>query len=81
MKRIICLFFGHKYSLAQKLTDHSRRICCTRCRQSFAMNDDVRAVLPWDASFHRLYESQGVTIEYQPWEFSGSPIKAQGEQP
>lgn len=70
MRKLICFFFGHRYTLAQKLTPQSRRICCTRCRQSFAMNDDVRAVVDWDADFHRMYETHGVAIKYQPWEFN-----------
>lgn len=79
MKRLICMFFGHKYTLAQKLTPHSRRICCTRCRQSFAMNDDVRVVIEWDAEFHRMYEAQGTKITYQPWEFHSEAPTAKGE--
>jgi len=34
----------------------------------FAMNDDVRCVIPWDAEFHRMYESHGVKIVYLDWE-------------
>ena len=66
--RVVCLLFGHKYVLTQSLSQQSRRVACTRCRHMFAMNDDVRAVVPWDAGFHRLYESQGVQIKYQHWE-------------
>ena len=66
--RVVCLFFGHKYVLTQNLSKQSRRVACTRCRQMFAMNDDVGAVVPWDAGFHRLYESEGVQIKYQHWE-------------
>lgn len=66
--RVVCLFFGHKYVLTQNLSKQSRRVACTRCRQMFAMNDDVCAVVPWDSEFHRLYESQGVRIKYQHWE-------------
>ncbi len=48
--RVVCLFFGHKYVLTQNLSKQSRRVACTRCRQMFAMNDDVRAVVPWDSN-------------------------------
>lgn len=72
MNEFLCFLLGHKYKLAQKLSNESRRICCTRCRKSFAMNDDVRAVVEWDGSFHRMYESHGVSIKYQPWEFDKS---------
>lgn len=69
-KRVPCLLFGHRYVLTQKLTEQSRRIACTRCRRMFAMNDDVRAVVEWDSTFHRLYETFGVKIKYRDWEAS-----------
>lgn len=68
LRKVMCLFFGHKYVLTQQLSKQSRRIACTRCHEMFAMNDDVRAVVPWDASFHELYEQQGVHIKYKHWE-------------
>lgn len=68
LKKVICLFFGHRYVLTQELSKYSRRIACTRCNEMFAMNDDVRAVVPWDAEFHKLYEDQGIKIKYQHWE-------------
>ena len=70
MSKLICFLFSHKYFLAQKLTEHSRRVCCHRCSQSFAMNDDVRAVIDWDAELHRLYQSHGIEIKYLKFEFS-----------
>jgi len=33
------------------------------------MNDDCRIIVNWDASFHSLYESQGVKIKYLDEEF------------
>jgi len=70
MKDLICFLFGHKYFVAQVLSPQSRRLCCRWCSKSFAMNDDARSLLPWDAEFHRLYESHGVEIKYLPFEFS-----------
>ena len=66
--RIVCFFFKHKYVLTQKLSPQSCRIACTRCHRIFAMNDDVRCVIDWDASFHQMYEARGIKIKYQPWE-------------
>jgi hypothetical protein len=43
------------------------------------MNDDCRALVDWDASFHRMYESHGVTIEYQPWEFKKHNVEVRGD--
>jgi hypothetical protein len=65
----LCFFFGHKYRLAQELSPQSRRVCCKRCRKSFAMNDDTRILVDWDAEFHRMYERHGIEIKYQPWEY------------
>lgn len=69
---LLCFFFGHKYKVVQELSPQSRRVCCTRCKNSFAMNDDTMTLVDWDASFHRMYESHGVKIEYKPWEFNGT---------
>lgn len=68
LKKVLCLFFGHRYVLTQELTRYSRRVACTRCKEMFAMNDDVRAVVPWNSEFHKLYESQGIEIKYKHWE-------------
>lgn len=70
MNDLLCFFFGHKYFVAQELKSYSRRMCCKRCSRSFAMNDDVRVLVPWDASFHKMYEEHGVKIKYLPFEFS-----------
>ena len=66
----ICFFFGHKYKMVQKLSPQTRRVCCARCHKSFAMNDDVRSLLPWDYEFHNMYESHGVKIVYKGFEFT-----------
>jgi len=71
MKKWLCFFFGHRYWVAQELTAWSRRLCCKRCGQMFAMNDDCKALVPWDAEFHRLYESHGIPITYQQIEGQG----------
>ncbi|MEN6547923.1 MAG: hypothetical protein ABFE07_17945, partial [Armatimonadia bacterium] len=68
MKDFICFLFGHKYMITQRLPYASARLCCRRCRRMFAMNDDVRCVLPWDSEFHCMYESHGVKIVYLDWE-------------
>jgi hypothetical protein len=34
------------------------------------MNDDVNILIEWDSDFHRLYERQGIKIEYLDFEFS-----------
>jgi uncharacterized protein YbaR (Trm112 family) len=42
--------------VVRELTGHSRKLYCRRCGRYFAMNDDVRILLPWDADFEKLYE-------------------------
>jgi hypothetical protein len=34
----------------------------------WGMNDDVRAVIRWDAELADCYRVIGVALEYQPWE-------------
>lgn len=77
LNELLCLLTGHKYRVAQELTDHSRRLGCTRCGKAFAMSDDVQCVNHWDAAYHRMYESHGIKIEYKPWEFGGHNAKDQ----
>lgn len=66
--KIMCLLGRHKYVATQEFTDYSRRIACRRCRRMFAMNDDMRCVVPWDSEFHRMYEVMGHSINYKDWE-------------
>lgn len=70
MDKYLCFFFGHKYFVVQKLSPVARRMCCKRCSESFAMNDEVKSLLPWDSEFHKLYADFGVKIKYLPFEFS-----------
>lgn len=46
MRKIICYVFGHKYKVLRRITNTIRELKCERCRKEFAMNDDVRCVLP-----------------------------------
>lgn len=66
--KLRCLFFGHKYAVTQKFSPISRRLACTRCRDMFAMNDEVRALVEWSGEFHKMYELFGHEIKYLPWE-------------
>lgn len=72
----MCFLFDHKYFIAQELNSYSRRMCCGRCHQSFAMNDDTQILIDWDSSFHRMYERHGVEIKYLPIEFRANSESA-----
>lgn len=54
--KLICFFLGHNYFLKKRLNFYSRCVGCKRCRNYFAMNDDVRIILPWDIEFSELYK-------------------------
>lgn len=58
MNAVLCYFFGHKFALVKQLTPHSRKIGCTRCRQMFGMNDDARAVIPWNRELEVMYAAR-----------------------
>ena len=66
--KILCFFGRHKYVATQEFGHWSRRIAYRRCHRMFAMNDDARCVVPWDADFHRMYESHGHPVVYRDWE-------------
>jgi hypothetical protein len=55
IERISCAVLGHRYVVERKLSCQSRKVGCTRCNRAWAMNDDVRAFLPWDDDFEKLY--------------------------
>lgn len=56
IKRLICKLFGHKYRLHRKITNTIREVGCKRCKQLFAMNDSVKALVPMDGEFLNLHE-------------------------
>lgn len=60
MKRWICWVFGHKFFVVKRLTVWSRKIGCWRCGQCFGMNDDARAIIPWDDELEAMYELIGI---------------------
>jgi hypothetical protein len=54
LERFICAIFKHKYIVEKQLSISSRKIGCTRCDRKWVMNDDVKALLPWDSDFESL---------------------------
>ncbi len=56
MSKIICWIIGHNYYLKKRFNAYSRCVGCKRCSSYFAMNDDVKALLPWDITFTELHE-------------------------
>lgn len=59
IERLICAVLSHRYFVEREFSPQDRRLGCHRCRQLFAMNDNVRLVLPWDGSFETLYRTTG----------------------
>ena len=55
--RLCCLVFGHKYVVERLFSPIARKVGCTRCGSSWAMNDRVRAFVPWDGEFEDLYRT------------------------
>lgn len=62
-KRILCELFHHKYYKIKKLSLTTTKLGCSRCGKQFAMNSDVRCVLPWTDSLQALHEFLGNTDE------------------
>lgn len=62
LHRLWCWIFGHDFYVLQKFSQHSRRVCCDRCGGDWAMNDNVRAIVPWSGEFEEMYRLHGHRI-------------------
>ena len=62
MKRLFCFLLDHRYYVWQHFSRISRRVICLRCGGDWGMNDEVRAIIPWDGQLAQLYEMQGHRI-------------------
>lgn len=51
-----CFIFGHKYKFVERISDQSDKVECTRCGKLFAINYNVRVILPWDRELEKFYE-------------------------
>ena len=56
INQLLCALFRHRYVIEKRFSTSTRKIGCTRCDKKWAMNDDVRAFLPWDSDFDELYK-------------------------
>jgi hypothetical protein len=54
-QKIRCMVFFHKLRVVQEFSGSTRKVYCSRCDSYFAMNDELRAFLPWDDEFEDLY--------------------------
>lgn len=62
MHKALCLILKHRFRVVQEFGLESRRIKCERCGGDWAMNDYVRAFVPWDGAFEQLYRDHGFEI-------------------
>jgi len=59
-KRLMCLVFGHQFAVVKEFYPDQRMVGCKRCCRIWAMHDGVRAFVPWDGDFTRLYSDRGL---------------------
>jgi hypothetical protein len=53
---ILCFAWPwHKLRVMENLSENCQRICCKRCGRQYAINHDVRVVLPWDNELEQFY--------------------------
>lgn len=57
MNKLICRLIGHRYFVVKRFSIDCRKVGCSRCLKSWAMNDSVKAFLPWDSDFDALHGS------------------------
>lgn len=55
-KRLKCFPNRHRFIIYKKLSESSDKLYCNKCKRYFAINYDVRVILPWDISFYKFYE-------------------------
>lgn len=55
MKRIKCFFGKHSFYIIEKMSINTDKIGCCNCGKQFAMNHDVKAIVPWDSDFDHAY--------------------------
>lgn len=60
LQQLVCALTRHDYVIEKRFTRYSRKIGCTRCGKQWAMNDDVRCILPWDAEFEAFYADERI---------------------
>ena len=65
-QKLLCWIFGHQFQVAQEFESWSRRVVCPCCRGDWGMNDNVRAMIPWDEELADMYRSFG-HIVHNPW--------------
>lgn len=57
IRRLLCWFGFHGARwIDKRYSVRTYRIVCIDCGKREVMNDDLRACLPWDASFDRFYD-------------------------
>jgi hypothetical protein len=59
MKRLICLLRGHIFYSVMWCSERCEKVRCRRCDRAYAINHEMRAVLPWDDETERFYKRFG----------------------
>jgi hypothetical protein len=54
---ILCKIIGHKYKLLLRINRDIRELECSRCKKHFAMNDELKVVLPLDQELKELHKT------------------------
>lgn len=62
-KKLRCMVMGHEYRVAQTFSVTSRRVVCDCCQGDWAMNDSVRAIIPWSGELEEMYRLFGHRIK------------------
>ena len=55
MKKIICYFLGHNYRISRRINPTITELFCHRCKEQFAINTDVKTILPLDMELFNLH--------------------------
>jgi hypothetical protein len=62
LNRIKCAIGKHAYYEIKKYSISTRKVGCRHCEKTWAMNDDIRAFVPWGKEFDDMYDLINKTI-------------------
>ncbi len=57
IKKALCWLIGHRYVVLKKYSATIRKVGCRRCKRTWGMSDDARALLPWDDELKEASEA------------------------
>lgn len=56
LDKFLCFIGRHDLFVINRLSTQSDKLECSRCQKQYAINWNIRALLPWDREIEKFYE-------------------------